>query len=66
MKRVHIHIDRVTVDGVEGADGAVVGRTIQRELARAIAGGARIDSKARIEHAVTTSVQRSIPAPRKR
>ncbi|MEP6861387.1 MAG: hypothetical protein ABJE66_12235 [Deltaproteobacteria bacterium] len=66
MKRVHIHIDKLTILGVEGADGAVVGRAIRRELARTIEGGARVDSKPRVEHAVTTAVQRSIPVPRKR
>ena len=37
MKRVRIHIDRLTLDGFEGVDGRAVGTAIERELARMVA-----------------------------
>lgn len=36
MKRVQIHIDRLTLDGFDGIDGQAVGRAIERELTRLV------------------------------
>ncbi len=46
MRRVKIHIDRLTLDGFDGIDGQAVGRAIERELTRLVAGGAPLRSGA--------------------
>jgi len=37
MKRIRIHIDRLTLDGFDGIDGRAVGAAVERELARMVA-----------------------------
>lgn len=60
MRRVHVHIERVTLAGVAGVDGAAVGVAIRRELGKLLASGDSLRS---------TSVDRvdggtlTVPAP---